>query len=294
MLTWNYTGGTMDDDQIVWMDGAFILYKDAKIPILTHTLHYGSGVFEGERAYNGRIFKMQEHHERLHNSAAILDFKIPYSVNELNIAAEELIERNNLTNAYIRPIAWKGSEALSVGSAKNSIHVAIAAWRWDSYYSDADKGIKLSWSKWVRPTPTSSPVHAKATGQYIINTLSRDKAELEGFNDALLLDYRGYVAECTGANIFIVKNGVLYTPIADCFLNGITRRTVMELAGTLGIELIEKYILPQELLDADEVFITGTAVEVQPICQIDHKTFAIGPVTLKLKNAFDLLAKGVH
>ncbi len=278
----------------IWIDGEFVPWQEAKIHILTHTLHYGSGVFEGERAYNGKIFKMTEHHQRLHDSAGMLDFKIPYGVEELNQAAENLLKLNNLSNAYLRPVAWYGPETLSVSSLRNSVHVAIAAWKWDSYFPADHKGIKLMWGKWIRPAPTMSPVQAKANGQYIISTLSKNKAELLGFHDALMLDYRGYIAECTGANVFMVKNGILYTPIADCFLNGITRKTIIELARTSHIPLVEKHILPPEILLADEVFVTGSAAEVQPVIQIGEQEFEQGSITQFLAGKYrNLVTRGI-
>lgn len=276
----------------IWIDGEFVAWEEAKVHVLTHTLHYGSGVFEGERAYSGKIFKMTEHHQRLHDSAEMLDFKIPYTVAELNQAAEELLKLNNLCDAYLRPVAWYGSETLNVASLRNSVHVAIAAWKWDSYFPEGHRGLKLMWGKWVRPAPNMSPVQAKANGQYIISTLSKNKAESLGFHDALMLDYRGYIAECTGANVFMVKNGILYTPIADCFLNGITRKTILELARTSHIPLVEKHILPPEILSADEVFVTGSAAEVQPVIQIGEKEFEQGPITQLLASKYKNLVTG--
>jgi 2-isopropylmalate synthase len=278
-----------DPNNYIWMDGKFLPWDEAKIHVLTHTLHYGSGVFEGERAYNGKIFKMQEHHQRLHQSAALLDFKIPYSVEELNKAAQEVLKLCKLENAYLRPVAWYGSEALSVNPVQNSIHVAIAAWKWDHYFPEGHQGIKLCWSKWKRPSPESAPVHAKATGQYLIGTLSRKNADVKGFHDALFLDYRGFIAECSGANIFMVKDNILYTPIPDCILNGITRQTVIGIAKESNIKVVEKHILPQELIQADEIFITGTAVEVQPIIQIEKHNFKLGPITLDLLDKYKKL-----
>ncbi|MDE1900134.1 MAG: branched-chain amino acid aminotransferase [Alphaproteobacteria bacterium] len=279
----------------IWIDGRFVESADANIHVLTHTLHYGSGVFEGERAYEGVIFKMQEHHERFHASAAMLGFAIPYSVDEINRATQEVLRINNLKDAYIRPVAWHGSEALSVSTSHNSVHVAIAAWEWGSYFKSDDgqvPGIRLMWSDWVRPAPNMGPVHAKANGQYITGTLGKNKAEKNGYNDALMLDYRGYVAECTGANIFMVKDGVLITPTADCFLNGITRQTIMDIARTMGTTVVEKRIMPDELAQADEVFITGTAVEVQPISEIGTQKFSSGPVTQKIAAAYGKLVRG--
>lgn len=277
---------------LIWVDGEFVEWQEAKVHILTHTLQYGSGVFEGERAYSGKIFKMTEHHQRLHDSAAMLDFKIPYSVEELNHAAVKLLEVNHLVNAYVRPFAWHGSEAVGVSSLRTSVHVALAAWRWDSYFPPGHKGIKLIWGQWVRPAPNMAPVLAKANGLYIICTLCKNKAESLGFHDALMLDYRGYVAECTGANFFMIKNGTLYTPIADCFLNGITRQTILELAKISHIPIVEKYILPAEIESADEVFITGTAAEVQAVIQIGEKEFQHGPITLHLTNKYKELVTG--
>jgi len=277
---------------LIWIDGEFVAWEEARIHILTHTFHYGSGVFEGERAYNGKIFKMTEHHQRLHDSAGMLDFKIPYSVEELDRASEELLKLNHLSDAYLRPVAWHGSETLSVSSIRNSVRVAIAAWKWDSYFPADHKGIKLMWGKWVRPAPNMSPVHAKANGQYIISTLSKNKAESLGFHDALMLDYRGYIAECTGANIFMVKNGILYTPTADCFLNGITRKTIIALAQASHIPFIEKHLIASEILSADEVFITGSAAEVQPVIQIGEQQFEQGKVTQFLASKYKNLVTG--
>lgn len=274
------------------MNGEFVKWQDANIHILTHTLHYGSGVFEGERAYNGNIFKKSEHHQRLHDSAAMLGFKIPYSVVELDHAADESLKRNKLSNAYLRPIAWHGPEALGVASSRNVVNVAIAAWEWTSYFTPGHNGIKLMWSDWIRPAPNMAPVHAKANGLYIISTLSKNKAEQDGYHDALMLDYRGYVSECTGANIFMVKGGVLYSPLADCFLNGITRQTIIELAHAHHIPFVEKHILPSELLTADELFLTGSAAEVQPVIQVGETRFAVGETTMKLSSAYLKLING--
>ena len=280
----------------IWMDGEMVEWANAKVHVLTHTLHYGSGVFEGERAYGGTIFKMQEHHERFHASAGMVGFDIPYSVAELNKAAEDVIRINNLTDAYVRPVAWHGPESLSVASLHNSVHVAIAAWKWAAYFQTEDgkiPGLRLMWSDWVRPAPNMGPVHAKANGQYITGTFSKNKAEKMGYNDALMLDYRGYVAECTGANLFMVKDGTLITPIPDCFLNGITRLTIIDIAKSFGIPVVEKHIMPDELMQADEVFITGTAVEVNPVAEIDTKKYPTGPITGKLATAYKKMVNGV-
>ena len=279
-----------DKDGFIWMDGEMVPWRDAKIHVLTHTLHYGSGVFEGARAYKGRIFEMTRHHERLHASANMMGFKIPYTPAELDAAAIEVLEVNNLTDAYVRPVAWHGSEALGVSTHGNKIHVAIAAWAWGAYYQNA--ALTLMWSEWVRPAPNMALVHAKANGQYIMGMLGKNKAESLGYDDAVMLDYRGYVAECTSSNIFCVKDGVLLTPIADCFLNGITRQTVLALARQNGIPAEEKHIMPDELLAADEVFVTGSAAEIQPVGKIAETTFAVGPITQKLAALYRAHVRG--
>lgn len=283
------------DKGLIWMDGQFISWSDAKIPILTHGLHYASAVFEGERAYDGKVFMLDEHNERLHRSANALGFEIPYSVSELNTITNELIQRNHLQDAYIRPIAWCGEETMSVASHTCTVHVAIAAWPWKSYFSNnqsAENGLKLMWADWIRPSPATAPVTAKAAGLYMIGSLSKNKAEQLGFHDALMLDYRGFVAECTGANFFMVKNGVMHTPIADCFLNGITRQTVIALAKNHHIPIIERHIHPHEVLDADEIFITGSAVEVMPVSQIGHHIFKIGLITQYITEAYNKMVRG--
>ena len=280
---------------VIWMDGKFIQWNDAHISVLTHGLHYASAVFEGARAYNGRVFKLNEHFERLHHSAMALGFKIPYSVAELNAITEEIIRKNNLQDAYIRPIAWCGDETMSVASHSCHVHVAIAAWPWRSYFSDENskkQGLKLMWAEWIRPSPATAPVTAKAAGLYMIGSLSKNKAEQAGFHDALMLDYRGYVAECTGANFFIVKHGVIHTPIADCFLNGITRQAVIDIARRHHIPVVERHINPDEVLDADEAFITGSAVEVMPVAQIGEQCFEIGKITKFIIQAYEQLVRG--
>ncbi len=280
---------------VIWMDGQFIQWNDAQVPVLTHGLHYASAVFEGMRAYNGNVFKLNEHSERLHHSASELGFNIPYSVAELNAITEEIIRKNNLHDAYIRPIAWCGEETMSVASHSCNVHVAIAAWQWTSYFSDENSmknGLKLMWADWIRPSPATAPVTAKAAGLYMIGSLSKNKAEQAGFHDALMLDYRGYVAECTGANFFMVKNGVIHTPIADCFLNGITRQTVIAIARRHHIPVIERHIYPNEVLDADEVFITGSAVEVAPVSQVGSQCFEIGKITIIIIRAYEDMVRG--
>ncbi|MDD3288691.1 MAG: branched-chain amino acid transaminase [Alphaproteobacteria bacterium] len=279
----------------IWMDGQMVDWVDASVHVLSHTFHYGSGVFEGERAYRGKIFKMKEHHKRLKAGAKMIDFEIPYTVEEINKAAEAVIKENGFSEAYVRPIAWHGPESLSVATKGTSVHLAIAAWKWTSYFDVKDgqvPAIRLMWSDYVRPAPNVGPVMAKANGQYISGTLGKNKAMREGYDDAIMLDYRGYVAECTGANLFMVKGGVLITPIADCFLNGITRQTIIEIAHEMGIPVVEKHFYPDEIAQADEVFITGTAVEVQPIGEIGAQKYATGPITMKIRQTYTKCVNG--
>jgi 2-isopropylmalate synthase len=264
------------------MNGEFIPWEEANIPVMSHGLHYGTAVFEGERAYNGQIFKSIEHAERFHRSAQMVDMQIPYSVEEIMQAKQAIVAKNGLKNAYIRPIAWRGPETISVASKSCSVHVAIAAWQMDSYFNADgifEKGIRLAWADWRRPAPDTAPTAAKASGSYIIGSMAKNKAERQGFHDALMLDHRGYIAECTGANFFMVKNGIIHTPIADCFLDGITRRTVIEMAREHNIRVIERRIKPEEIATADEIFITGTAVEIAPVGQIGGYTYQVGPIT---------------
>lgn len=276
-------------DGWIWYNGEFIEWKEAKCHILNHGLHYGSSVFEGQRAYNGKIFKLEEHTKRLRFSANELGFDLPYSDEEINGACIALLEKNNLNNAYFRPFAWRGSETLAISSKDSRIHVAIAAWEWATYFDREarQKGLRLCWSKWKRPSPESAPVHAKAAGLYMICTHAKHAAEDAGYNDALMLDYRGYVAECTGANIFfITEAGEIHTPVADCFLNGITRRTVIELAKEVGYTVIERHIMPDEIKNFAEVFVTGSAAEVTAIGEIDGLHFQPGSVTRKMEEAY--------
>ena len=264
----------------IWMDGKLVDWVDANVHLLTHTLHYGSGVFEGARAYNGQIFEMTRHHKRLHASAEMMGFEIPYTVKEIDAAAISVLKANNLTEAYVRPIAWHGSEALGVSTEGNTVHLAIAAWAWGAYYHA--ESIALMWSDFARPAPNMALVHAKANGQYITGTVSLNKAHKLGYNDAILLDYRGYIAECTSSNIFCVKNGELFTPLPECCLNGITRQTVMAMAAEQGVLCTDKHLSPDDLLNADEIFVTGSAAEIQPVGRIDKKPFEVGPLTKKM------------
>lgn len=272
----------------IWMNGQFIPWSDAQLHVLSHALHYASSVFEGERAYGGRIFKLREHTERLFKSAEILDMKIPYTVEEIDNACIELLQRQGLKDAYVRPVAWRGSEMMGVSAQTTRINVAIAIWEWPSYF-DAEqrlKGIRLDMAKWRRPDPATAPCEAKAAGLYMICTLSKHAAERAGYADALMLDYRGQVAEATGANVFFVKDGELHTPTPDCFLNGITRQTVLGLARERQIKVNERAIMPEEMATFEECFIVGTAAEVTPVSEIGPYRFSVGNITTTLMNDY--------
>ncbi|MBC8717022.1 branched-chain amino acid aminotransferase [Ochrobactrum sp. Marseille-Q0166] len=265
----------------IWQDGEFVAWKDAKVHVLTHGLHYASAVFEGERAYGGEIFKLTEHTERLHESARILGFEIPYSVEEIDDACRELLKKQGFEDAYVRPIAWRGSESLGVSAQNNRIHLAIAIWQWPSYFSPEEKmkGIRLDIAEYCRPDPRTAPSRSKAAGLYMICTISKHAAEAKGYADALMLDWRGQVAEATGANVFFVKDGALHTPKPDCFLDGITRRTIIDLAKRRGLEIVERVIMPEELADFSECFLCGTAAEVTPVSEIGKYKFTPGEIT---------------
>lgn len=280
-----------DRDGFIWFNGSMVPWRDAKVHVLTHGLHYGSCVFEGERAYNGKIFKDREHSERLHRSAQLLGFEIPYSVDALMKAKREVLDKQNITNGYLRPVAWRGSEMMAISAQQTKIHVAIAAWEWPSYFGNEarEKGLKLQIASWKRPAPDTAPTASKAAGLYMICTISKHAAEKDGFNDALMLDYRGYIAEATGANLFFIFNGELHTPTPDCFLNGITRLTVMDLARKRGIKVVERHIKPEEIAQASETFLTGTAAEVTPIGKIGDKEFTVGPITKQLMEDYTAL-----
>ena len=273
----------------LWQNGSLVEWKDAEIHVLNHGLHYASCVFEGERAYNGKIFESEKHTERLFFSAKSLDMKIPFSQKEILEAKNTLLKKNSLSNAYVRPVVWRGSEMMAVSAQSTKINVAIAVWEWPSYFDPDQKmqGIKLDIAKWRRPSPDCGPVHAKAAGLYMICTLSKHEAEAKGYSDALMLDYRGQIAEATGANIFFkMPDGKLHTPLADCFLDGITRRTVMKIAQDLGIEIVERKIMPEEMAEAEECFLTGTAAEVTPVQSIGDYKFEPGNLCLKLTKAY--------
>ena len=262
-------------DGFIWLNGKFVKWRDANIHVLNHGLHYASCVFEGLRIYDGIIFKLNEHVERLFNSAKILDLDIPFAFQDVIDITKEIIVKQNVSNGYIRPVVWRGSEMMAISAKKGSTNLAIAAWEWPSYFSPEKllEGIKLNVSKWLRPSPESAPTDSKAAGLYMICSLSKHEAEKLGFDDALMLDYRGYIAEATGANIFFVKNGELFTPIADCFLNGITRQTVIEIAKENKIKVHENHFKLDFLKTCDEVFLTGTAVEITPVSFIKNLNF---------------------
>jgi branched-chain amino acid aminotransferase len=278
-----------DRDGFIWMDGELVPWREAKVHALTHGLHYASCVFEGERAYGGQVFAMTEHHRRLKDSAAAMDFEIPYTVEEIDAATCQVLDVNGIGDGYVRPVAWRGSEMMGVSGQKNRIHLAIAAWDWPAYFSPEARlqGIRMTVGKYRRPDPATAPVHAKAAGLYMICTLSKHDAEARGYNDALMLDWRGRIAEATGANVFLVQDGKIHTPTPDCFLDGITRRTVIALAKEKGYEVIERAIEPEELERTQEVFITGTAVEVTPVAEIDRHRFQVGRITRELVQAYD-------
>lgn len=277
----------------IWFNGNFVAWEDAKVHVLTHGLHYASSVFEGERAYEGQIFKLREHTERLFFSAETLGMKIPYSVEEIDQACVATLEKQGLRDAYIRPVAWRGSEMMGVSAQKNTINVAIAVWEWPSYFAPDEKlkGIKLDMAEWRRPDPKTIPCKAKAAGLYMICTLSKHAAEAKGYADALMLDYRGQIAEATGANVFFLKDGKIHTPKPDCFLDGITRRTVIDLAKRRGLEIIERAIMPEEMSEFSECFLTGTAAEVTPVSQIGTYSFTPGEVSKTLMEDYDNLVR---
>ena len=284
--------GFHDRDGLIWYDGEMVEWRDANLHMLTHALHYASSVFEGERVYAGNIFKLREHTDRLINSAEIMGFEIPYSADEIDAACIEACKVNNIIDGYVRPIAWRGSEMMGVSAQETKIHLAIAVWEWPSYFSPEarNKGISLKTSQWRRPPPESAPVHAKSAGLYMICTMSKHEAEAAGYDDALMLDWRGNVVEGTGANFFMITDGnVINTPPPDCFLNGITRQTVIELAKKRGYKLVERHIKPEELPDALEIFVTGTAAEVTPVGKIDDLELTVGEVTKNLRADYEKL-----
>src|SRR5210317_1988514 len=287
------TGSYDDRDGKIWLDGKLVDWRDANVHILTHAMHYASSVFEGERAYNGKIFKSREHSERLKRSAQMIDFEIPYTIDEIEAAKIEVLEKSGLKDAYVRAIAWRGAgEDMGVASARNPVRMAIAVWEWGAYYGDAKmKGAKLDIAKWKRPSPETIPSHAKAAGLYMICTMSKHAAEAKGCSDAMMFDYRGYVAEATGANLFFVKDGEVHTPKPDCFLNGITRQTVVGMLQERGVTVIERHIMPEELEGFEQCWLTGTAAEVTPVGQIGDYNFEVGALTRDISESYEKLVR---
>ncbi|MCG8491714.1 MAG: branched-chain amino acid aminotransferase [Sneathiellales bacterium] len=283
------TSSFADRDGYIWLNGELVDWRNANVHVLTHGLHYASSVFEGERVYDGEIFKLTEHTERLIKSAEILGFDIGLSVEEINKACLDTIAANKIVDGYVRPVAWRGSEMMGVSAQQNKINLAVAAWVWPSYFDPEArmKGIRLQLSDWKRPSPETIPTQSKAAGLYMICTLSKHKAEADGFDDAVMLDYRGRIAEATGANIFFTKDGVLHTPTPDCFLDGITRRTVIDLAKARGIEVVERAILPEEMAEFEECFLTGTAAEVTPVGSIGDYGFTPGRICQQLIDDYE-------
>ena len=284
-----------DRDGTIWLNGEIIPWRDAKTHTLSHGLHYASLVFEGERVYSGTIFKGREHTERLRNSCRLLDFDIPISDDEVDAAKMAVIKDNGITDGYVRAFCWRGSEMMAVSAQMTKIHVAIAAWEWPSYFDPETKmkGITLDIAKWKRPSPESAPVHAKAAGLYMICTLSKHEAEKNGFQDALMLDYRGYIAEATGANVFFVdEDGTIHTPIADCFLDGITRRTVIALAESLQMKVVQRHMTPEDMAGMKECFLTGTAAEVTPVSRIGDYRFTPAEASRQLVDGYEALVRG--
>jgi branched-chain amino acid aminotransferase len=282
-----------DRDGVIWFDGQLVPWRDAKIHVLTHGLHYGSCVFEGERVYGGTVFKITEHHRRLHESARLLGFQLPYSVEVIDEATRQLVAANGIVDGYVRPVAWRGSEMMGVSAPQSRIHVAIATWQWPSYFSPEARmrGIRLTISKWQRPSPQSAPTASKAAGLYMICTISKHAAESEGYDDALMYDYRGLVAEATGANMFLIIDGQIHTPTPDCFLNGITRQTVIDLARRRGMTVVERHIPPEDLARASEVFVTGSAAEVTPVREIGPHNYQPGQISRQLMEDYSRLVR---
>ena len=282
-------------DGVIWHDGKLVPWKEAKTHVLTHGLHYGSCVFEGQRMYGGTVYKLKEHTDRLFASAETLGMKIPFTREEINQACIAVCKANGIVDGYLRPVAFRGSEMMAVSAQNTTIHVAIATWPWPSYFSPAEKlkGIRLDIARYKRPSPETEPVHAKAAGLYMICTLCKHEAEAKGYADAMFLDYRGLVSEATGANVFFIKDGVLHTPIPDCFLNGITRQSVIAIAKKRGVSVIERHIKPEEMADFSECFLTGSAAEVTPVREIGPYTFKPGALTEMLMNAYADEVRGV-
>lgn len=285
--------GYDDRDGMIWLDGQMVPWRGANVHVLTHAMHYASAVFEGERAYGGTIFLSREHSERLHFSANTLGMDIPFTVDEIEAAKMQVLAANGFTDAYVRAIAWRGAgEDMGVSSRRNPVRLAIAAWAWGSYYGDAKlKGAKLDVARWKRPSPETAPSHAKAAGLYMICTMSKHEAEAKGCSDAMMFDYRGYIAEATGANIFFVKDGEVHTPLADCFLSGLTRRTVISLLGDRQIKVHERHIMPGELESFQQCWLTGTAAEVTPVGSIGDYNFEVGALTRQVAEDYERVVR---
>ena len=288
-------GGAYDDrDGVIWMDGALVPWREAKVHVLTHALHYASSVFEGERAYGGQIFKSREHSQRLLDSARAMDIPSRWTLDDIEQAKQTAMAANGLKDCYVRPVMWRGSgEDMGVAALLNPVHLAVACWEWGAYYGDAKtQGAKLDISKWKRPSPETIPCHAKAAGLYMICTMSKHAAQAKGCSDALMFDYRGYVAEATGANIFFTKDGKVHTPTPDCFLNGLTRQTVIDLLKQKDVEVIERHIMPDELESFEQCWLTGTAAEVTPVGKIGDYSFDVGPMAVGIANEYERLVRG--
>ena len=285
--------GYDDRDGKIWLDGQLVDWRNAQVHVLSHAMHYASSVFEGERAYGGKIFKSRAHSERLLASGKLIDFEIPYSVEDIEAAKEAALQANGLSDAYVRAFAWRGAGPdMGVASSRNPVRMAVAVWSWGNYYGDAKmKGAKLDIAKWRRPDPATAPSQAKAAGLYMIATMSKHAAEAKGCSDAMMFDYRGYVAEATGANIFFVKDGEVHTPTADAFLNGITRQTVIEMLKEKGIRVIERHIMPEELEGFEQCWLTGTAAEVTPVGQIGDYHFDVGALTRDIAESYEILVR---
>lgn len=286
-------GGYDDRDGVIWLDGEMVPWRDTKVHLLTHAMHYASSVFEGERCYNGKIFKSREHSERLIKSGEYIDMPIPYSVDEIEAAKVATLEANGLTEAYVRAVAWRGAgEDMGVAASRNTVRMAVAVWEWGNYYGDAKyKGAKLDISEWKRPSPETIPCFAKAAGLYMICTMSKHAAEAKGCSDALMMDYRGYVAEATGANVFFVRDGEVHTPKPDCFLNGLTRQTVIGMLNERQIKVNERYIEPSEMESFEQCWLTGTAAEVTPVGQIGDYNFEVGALTKMISEDYEKLVR---
>jgi branched-chain amino acid aminotransferase len=277
-----------DRDGWIWFDGELVPWREANVHVLTHALHYASSVFEGQKAYSGEIFALTRHSERLKRSASLLGFEIPWSVEQIDEACRQVLKANDLTDAYMRPLAWRGSEQMGVSAQRSKIHLAIATWPWGAYFGEEAirKGLRLDISPWRRPAPYTAPTESKASGLYMICTLARHQAQAKGYNDALMFDWRGQVAEATGANAFFVRGNQLHTPTPDCFLNGITRQTVIDLARRRGLEVIERKIWPEELESFEQFFLTGSAAEVTPVAEAGPWNFEVGDITLQLRSDY--------